>query len=289
MNKIIQFPHSRDGIPGLHKKTDKPISTKQHYRHFIKSPGQYVDTSGKLISDDLCFWGEWEMHASVTALNNNQFGFPKYIITPDTLNSSGKVINSDPCVFGQEFKYYNCRQSEKSKTLKNLTQGDIIIFGSVIDINTSKEFYVDTVFVVAERIKYNTNNLSALKAHLSDYNKFYDLSLKGLECSKEDGSGNCCSSGAGCSSGDDLVLYKGATFDNPVDGMYSFSPCHSASSNPLGFERIKISQADFSELNPKHCRGIKVFKNEQSQHVWNVLHNRTISNKLFCGVQFDWP
>ena len=147
-------------------------------------------------------------------------------------------------------------------------------------IVSAQDIMVDTVFVVSEAIPYHTKKLSELKKHFKDnedYQKFHDLSLKGLVC----GNKSC--------SGEDLVLYKGATFDNPVDGMYSFSPCQLASSNPLGFERIKISQADFPELNPRHCRSIKVLKNEQSQHVWKVLHDRTIASNLSCGVHFDWP
>lgn len=279
--KVIQFPHPgnehhyskkelADGIKNYNSK-------KSHERNFIHANGTYIATNGVPQKESLTFWGEWEMYARVSPLNNTQNGFPRYIIIPNLNKNTGNdVRNSDPCVFGEEFKYYCCRQ-KKSKLLKNLDEGSVIIFGSSKGM-MSNEFYVDTVFVVKEAIPFNSKKLEELRNSLSDYDLFYENSLKELETSGK------------CTKGEDFVLYKGATFDNPaVNGLYSFTPSKIFNTKSIGFERVKISKQDISEINPRLTRNIKQLKNSRPEDVWNVIKTKTEQNNLFPAVKVDWP
>jgi len=111
----------------------------KHYRKFIKCGGQYLtDLNSKPLSSPLYFWGEWEGHSIFTPLESEK---PNGIHEP--FHSFGNIgrMNTDPYVYGTDFKYATCSQTGK---LKDLSPDSLVFFGTTTD----KGFELDTVFVV---------------------------------------------------------------------------------------------------------------------------------------------
>ena len=77
-------------------------------------------------------------------------GYPRFLhepywtAPPDLPN----LQNTDPYVFGERFRYSNCRQNTKKGPLptQRLATGSVIPFGSGLD----GEFVLDTAMVVAD-------------------------------------------------------------------------------------------------------------------------------------------
>jgi hypothetical protein len=111
----------------------------KHYRKFIRCEGQYLtDVKSKPLRAPLYFWGEWEGHSIFTPLKSEN---PNGIHEPfRSLENVGRM-NTDPYVYGTDFKYATCMQTGK---LKDLSPDSLVFFGTT----TAKGFELDTVFVV---------------------------------------------------------------------------------------------------------------------------------------------
>lgn len=147
-----------------------------HARRLAQSEGTYIDCSGNICNAPLAFWTEWE--AETTALrigSNRNFGmanyvhFPKYPKAVDgapiRCNEMGArngddagYMNTDPCVFGDTFKYAVCHQRLNGR-MRRLSPRSLIVFGSY----HNAEFYLDTVFVTSEeRIDYTLETVDSI-------------------------------------------------------------------------------------------------------------------------------
>jgi hypothetical protein len=93
-------------------------------------------------------------------------------------------------------------------------RGSVILFGSCV----GGQFAIDTVLVVADRREnHNAGNFQRLKNLVP--RAYWEVTLRALYYSDES---------SGCRercTGDSYRLYWGASFDNRVDGMFSFFPC----------------------------------------------------------------
>lgn len=94
----------------------------------------------------------------------------------------------------------------------------------------------------------------------------------------------------GCRRRRDLRLYFGATYPNPVDGMFSFVPCLPYEPNTNGFARpvIKIEGATRDnltqgyKLTPKtDLHGIK--------RLWDEVVKQVLDQGLMLGVFTELP
>jgi hypothetical protein len=126
MPKIVQFTHpGPEHKPDLKNGNHKSWNTGNHKRKFLLSKGSYVDNN-KLKDGNLTFWGEWEPPSYVTEFEyqENKF-FPGWLhkpylpnILPNSNGYQASFQNTDPCVFGDSFKYFVCKQFKpKNKTL----------------------------------------------------------------------------------------------------------------------------------------------------------------------------
>ena len=174
--KVVQFPHP-GGEHGTDRQneTHKSWNTGRHKRKFLLSKGKYVE-GDKLKRGDLIFWGEWEPPSEVEKLDNeNNALLPKWLHKPylpdpipkqsnsetdcsgDTVNKEQPYFqNTDPCVFGENFIYFNCKQHKKKSNsierteteLARLERGSLILFGSTKGSKPEEAFFMlDTVFV----------------------------------------------------------------------------------------------------------------------------------------------
>lgn len=257
--QIVQFTHP-GGEHSLNK-TEKKSGIKEwnygkHKRKFLKSQGQYVLSSGVLSSkQDLLFWGEWEPTSKVTCLlSMSATGvMPHYLHEPFLRINGGKLLlppsldsssrcrqNTDPFVFGDYFLYSCCKQRKKARNssstcftqMANLDKGSIILFGSTISPKLGGPYFVlDTVFVVGDYKPFNTQScdVDLMGFVPTDY-----CDIMGFPNWKNN---------------EQYICYKGATVDNPVDGMYSFVPCKPVSGNVIGHPRVKLTDSDISIIS----------------------------------------
>jgi len=119
-----------------------------HYRKFIQNKGYYLDNlrDSSPKYEDLYFWGEWEGNSFFTPFAPTS---PNFKIFPNGIHRPfhSTVIrgnqNTDPYIFGKDFKYCICQQTGK---MLNLQRNDLILFGTVYP--SLNKFYIDTIFVV---------------------------------------------------------------------------------------------------------------------------------------------
>ena len=143
---VVQFPHpgrEHNPSPILRFQTRMEWSEGDHRRKFMCSPGRYVDGDAP-IEAKLTFWGEWEPPSDVVREWSPSGSLPRFLHAPVwTKSGPPKRQNTDPWVFGDHFRYSNCKQQAQPR-LRRLTPGSVIFFGSTKD----GEFVLDTVFVV---------------------------------------------------------------------------------------------------------------------------------------------
>lgn len=291
MPDFIQFFHSgaEHTLTAAQRKNKiKEWNTSYHYRKFLEAKGQYVNASGHLCNGKLRFWGEWEPASKVQFLNAQPSGngLPHYLHFPFLGVRPNNGVNTDPCVFGPQFMYSLCRQSspKRKSRMSCLQVGSIIVFGSVKNYKTPNEYFaVDTVFVVADGRDYTPNTAStALKGYVTaDYQQIMGPNM-----------------GAG-SGTHQLRCYKGATFHQPVDGMYSFVPCRVSDDSDVGFLRPHLTVKDMTlllsvgqkQLISKHQnQGTRIERDlpiADIVRIWNTLRSIFREQGFKEGVYFD--
>ena len=142
--------------------------------------------------------------------------------------------NTDPWVFGDSFFYSNCKQLTprcNPSALQRLSRGSLVLFGSA----TGGRFVIDTVVVVAERVCRFTPASDSPRLPAAFRECTFD-SLRTLDDRYSKAT---------------FILYRGATPQNPVDGMFSFVPCMRAGDDGPRFERPSIRLAGMVNADSK--------------------------------------
>ena len=286
MPKVIQFTHPG----GEHKPDNSSLNHKDwneglHARKFLLSDGYYVKDN-QLEFAKLQFWGEWEPPSNVKKIEKkvNQYS-PNWLHTPylpselpNNFDGNNSYQNTDPLVFGNEFRYFLCKQYQDKKkrttTLAKLESGDIILFGSSHGAKKENAFFqLDTVFVISHYIEYDISDINALNDYrLGIYREFvfkmafptpsnYPLKLR---------------------------LYFGANYNNQINGVYSFSPCKPLSNN-IGFPRVQLKNIKYLTNNLNAAPKITQVTIEESITFWKTIQEATINQGCFEGVMFSFP
>jgi hypothetical protein len=306
MSKLIQFFH-----PGSESKPNpgdfyRGWNTPNHTRSFLTAPGTCVSSTDSRAPVDaqLLFWGEWEGPATVRPIKANQNStaksFPNYMFIPhserypETVEFENGCNNTDPFVFGSEFIYCWCMQESKP-TLRQLERGDVILFGS----QSGGDFVLDTVFVVSSFLEYA--HPDELLKHIPDQPRvsapleFIEASIRPIKRKPNDEDKK-------------FRLYRGATFDNPVNGMFSYAPAMQASIASLGFARPTLTLPP-NLFNDKQNQGINITSDsvtisdeekinefnltedamQSVQSLWQQVTNEVLSQGLQLGVRFQLP
>jgi hypothetical protein len=141
--------------------------------------------------------------------------------------------NTDPFIFGNNFIYGICQQ--KMESLRTLESGSLIIFGSRVNCCLEPKKYsfaIDTVFVVKTAEPYlSLDDITKL-----NLGKYPDIATKFITDKN-----NKIDPPHG------LTLYTGATFDDPVEGMYSFVPANEYDDREIGFPRFSMSDEFYDD------------------------------------------
>lgn len=249
---------------------------KGHYRKFIQNQGYYVNglNDSTPIKEDLYFWGEWEGNSFFQRFlpkPNDHRIMPNGIHKPFHSIAIRGNQNTDPYIFGDDFKYCVCKQKGQ---LCNLVIDDLILFGSVYP--QLGKFYIDTVFVVKSNML--STNIQATGG--AGYSQVYreetlEQLVEYLHPITRTVNNN--------------KIYNSKTWWDDKD-YFSFVPCKLSPKNN-GFERlyIELNNPKFNLLTNPTGKSFLERCNLTSQDLWKEIVQLCIEQKFNLGVRFDEP
>ncbi len=290
---FVQFPHpgseqkpGRDGTVGW----NEPCNS--HKRKFMKLQGDWIGMEKRHKDEAIYAWGEWEPESKVIqkcASRERNSHAPHYLYEPHWLprkNYEG-LHNTDPCIFGSCFLYSNCRQtSQGGAGLRNLGRGSVIAFGSGQQIEGKREWALDTVLVVKDYIDYDPlNPWEKLKGEVPG--DFLDVVIRPLceNLRRDLGCAERCPQ---------LRLYRGATPNSRVNGMYSFFPAKPAAAGSC-FSRplVSLDEKYFNTRSWQAPRGIARtlpdIGDQEMFSLWESLVKQVLCAGLVLGTSACWP
>lgn len=290
MEKVIQFMH-----PGAEhsKVSGRKWNTSIHKRKFIINQGSIL-VGDEQVSGELEFWGEFESPAKLfREFKTNSKPYPRYLWKPLPIDSNYQLnigaANTDPYIFGcfayticKKFRKINNKEVQKATILHNgLQTGDLILFGSQVN----GYFVLDTLFVVGRAVEINEENYKKLKKDYGD--TFIKAALEPIFTEKYDSSD--CSTIPTCSklSRKNITIHFGATYDNPVKGMYSFVPARLWKKESLGFPRPIISLSPISHNAQNFCYCIKSSNISEVKDFWMNVKKEVTKAGLFPATQIN--
>ena len=229
---FVQFLHPGGEHTPDRNSAKKGWNTGDHRRKFVQVPGSYRE-KGRTVDDVLGLWAEWEPESEViTQIANPSPHGPHFVWRPfysEPASYKG-LQNTDPFVF-DGFYYTGCQQNTKlgPTQMRYLSRGSVILFGSYL----ANQFVLDTLFVVKD---WTDHTRASFAERLQDKVPEAHWSVT-LGPWYEDHP-------AGCAPGTSFRLYRGATVETPVEGMFSFFPCLPANACPEGFARPVVDLPD---------------------------------------------
>jgi hypothetical protein len=179
---------------------------------------------------------------------------------------AGPRQNTDPWVFGDEFRYSNCRQGRNAK-LRRLAQGSVILFGSSL----GGAFVLDTVLVVADATPFVPGLARDLVGDDAYQVCVIEQLVSGRHVSAE------------------FVLYGGASPDAQVNATFSFVPCRLADSAEPRFARPEIDLPEY--INPRLRQQARVIEVDDvgARRVWQEVVDQVSAADLLLGTRFTTP
>ena len=285
---FVQFSHPGDEHkPDGNGKIDWNKIHRNHKRKCMQFRGEWIERDGSRHTGDLRAWGEWEPESDIIPEFNTQERsprHPRYLWDPHYAlrNCYEDLHNTDPFIFGDRFLYSNCGQLSRSKRgLKHLDQGSLIAFGNGRMVDGKRKWALDTVLAIRDSFPYDPlDPRKALKGKVP--NAFLSVTGGPLTADRN--------------LPDDpeergLRLYRGATPNDPVHGMFSFFPAIPASSNS-GFPRPFISlKSDY--FNPRSWQAPKGVKRNRTPDelrcLWNELVAQVRDAGLVLGIHAEMP
>lgn len=301
MSRLIQFMHP-GGQPQARVPGHKAWNTSSHCRSFLSVDGTSTgDVSGAGgISRRLGVWAEWEASAKAIATGSEIAAFafePEKPIFP----AEQRLQNTDPYIFDGPFIYSNCRQVRKngrSTQLRDLARGDVILFGSHLD----RQFVLDTVFVVAESMLFRpftgpddlsqlvpTSFVEATLRPLAGIRRpLENIARSNAPCGQEECDDNddldACGPPCSESSATSYRLYRGATPETAIDGMFSFAPARPIVDRTLPFPRPGIGLSFISENLRQNWRSCPV---PDVSEAWKSVARLVLESGLELGTYFE--
>ena len=299
---FVQFPHpGGEHKPDSHNaigwnKTRRNNKANPHKRKFMQFRGKWIDEDGNPHSGNLRAWGEWEPESEIITKFDPKDGgrhHPAYLWKPYWVprNTYRCLHNTDPFIFGDCFLYSNCGQSAESrKALKQLGQGSVIAFGSGKEIDGQRKWVLDTVLVVKDSFPYDPlGPIKALGGKVPD--EFLAVTGGPLVAWAEELRKGSASAACAPTS-ERLRLYRGATPQHRVDGMFSFFPAIPADGGSC-FPRPVVSLDDDEYFNSSNWQAPKgAGRNlcpDTIRNLWGSLVTQVRKDGLVLGTRADMP
>jgi hypothetical protein len=271
---FVQFPHpgGEHNPPG----NDMPWNTGDHRRKFLVAPGRYLDGDEHIGEAELAFWAEWEPPSRVERRWPASGRLPRALHRPYWMEPATRGFrqNTDPWVWGDRMLYSNCKQTigpeRRPNSMQRLTRGSVMCFGSTID----GEFCVDTVFVVASAEPW----VPAEAVDLDVDDAFKTCTGGSIT------TGNWGADGF-------LTLYRGATVDDPVEGMFSFVPARRADAADLRFARPPVRLLGM--INPSNRQSTwgsrRPLPLDTIRDSWEAVRHQIFAANLLPAVWLQIP
>lgn len=289
MPKIIQFLHTAlEATPSSDTDNFIPWNNNDtHRRKFILSNGKFVNDNGELEEGDLVFWGEWEAQSEIERININNNTPPNFINKP-FLNPSVPIRthNTDPYVFGKNFRYIICKQGFFHNVLTKLEPNSIILFGSSIN----GQFCLDTVFVVSkDKINYTIDTIENLFPQ-NERGQYYHASVNPIydefEYNKNAQNEDFCR----ISDQREYTFYKAVNYEDRLNynNIYSFVPCR-VYNHPNYIFRQPIINLDFINGNQNQGVNSKDCSEEEIIKYWNDIVNQIENKNMKKATFFKTP
>ena len=272
---FVQFPH-----PGAEHHPAGPVmgwNLADHRRKFLICAGRYLDADDRVQEAELMFWGEWEPPSAIHARWPPDDHLPRALHRPYWAEPTrdGFRQNTDPWVFGDRMLYSNCKQTTRAgrhpTAMQKLTRGSVVCFGSAV----GGQFCADTVLVVASAERWIPGEVQDLGAG----NAFQACTAAAVA------TGSCGYAQAS------LTLYRGATIDDPVDGMYSFVPARPAGAPRPRFARPPIRLPGL--INPASTQSARGSSRPQParavRNAWEAIQHQVLAAGLVLAVHLETP
>ena len=210
------------------------------------------------------------------------------LLNLNTLRESGHsrgLHSTDPFIFGARFLYSHCGQASK-RGLRDLGQGSVIAFGSGRVIDNVPRWMLDTVLVVRDFKDYIAADA---RMALNDWVPATFLDVTGGPLTDNGRevppSGTCAAPPAR------LRIYRGATPDDPIQGMFSFVPAIPAGRNS-GFPRplVDLPGDYFNARNFRAPMGqSRSRRPDELRNLWKRLVKQVRDAGLVLGTRADLP
>ena len=274
---FVQFPHPGDERDAALGRVWSPYSIGErcidHARNFMQLRGNWIAEGGRVHSGEMWAWGEWEAQSElVRSLDSSGGpGLPHHLWRPYYVIPQGgyeRLHNTDPFIFGERFLYSNCKQPSRPG-LRRLGVGSLIAFGS-----KRGDWVLDTVLVVADYVDYTASEASlALADEVPE--AFLAVTAGPLADNGEEAT---------------LRLYRGATPDDPVDGMFSFFPAMPAGLDE-GFERpgVELGARYFTKTLPQNYKRSCGLPSDVLRALWEQLAAQVREVGLVLGTYAEVP
>jgi len=303
MPTIIQFfhPGGEHGHDKGNKNKKKSWNEGPHKRKFMSVTGDYLEKDGSLITNqNIMLWGEWEPDSRVKEFceHDDNGKLPRYLHSPyirnvlpepntnsKSCNNKEGLQNTDPFIFGDNFKYAICRQGRKYEgyQLCDLEAGTIIIFGSLYKdkhYNDYRSMMVDTVFVVSQDFIDKHKLLTMNFKNLSENDKMYFIVSFRMAFPNNTSFPDC------------NRIYTGVKYKekDSYNGLFSFVPAMKLKEETpqKGFSRIEIElfkTANHAEI-PFMVRDMSI---EESKKYWTDLKDKCLSSTGCIATRIDMP
>lgn len=243
-------------------------SLDAHRRKYIYTMGDCIHPDGRLLRNQpIVFWGEWEAHSVFRLIQNNGQAEdrPRHIHQPFISREREGKQNTDPFVFGEPFLYSNCLQS--LRTMRDVPNGSLILFGSEVSRDGERSFVLDTVFVVETSIQINRKNLPEIRAKTPTV--FHDTVLRKIPCNRI------------------YRLYFSRMHSDQNASCFSYFPCKLYERDQFML-RPSIPIDKFNLKKPGSGQGIHKIQRD-SQKYWEELKDYLRSSGYCLGVKVFMP
>jgi hypothetical protein len=160
----------------------------------------------------------------------------------------------------------------------------VILFGSTLGLasGAGPRFVLDTLFVVAEQRQRFTPT--------DPPNTDEAFRISTIESLSTGGERNACGTSNACGDANAwFTLYSGATYEAPINGMYSFVPCRRADREDFRFARPALS-LPVEIVNPRRWQSPKGAGRPLPPHqiweLWKIVRDQIIAAGCLEGVYF---
>lgn len=249
---------------------------KRHYRKLLLNKGNCLKgLNSNPIEGDLLFWGEWEAPSVFRPFKKKSFSNGVHIPFLNDADNQDSFQNTDPYIFGSNFKYACCSQTG---IMKKLDKGSLILFGTT----TNEGFMLDTVFVVKEHEEAESICENKAKNFSETYRKATIHRMKDhyVSCKKRNSKNR---------------IYSGLSWSENKD-IFSFVPCKLVNRKEKLYQHSKklclppnSERLSFNVSKQKVGHPYNHFNGMDSVEVWKEIVNFALEQEYYLGVYFEEP